>query len=72
VDDIDWATIDPLDDRMATIESLTPGTYRVFTLRGQRDMDFRDATALGRLGSGQQITLAPGESGKVVLTEVTQ
>jgi len=70
VQDISWVDVDPVGKRSGTLEDLTPGTYRVFALRESAEVDFRDPAALSRLGTGQEITLAPGEAGTVVLTEV--
>ena len=51
-----------------TFEHLSPGAYRVYTLRSSVDLPFRDSGAMAALNlHGQEVTLDPGASTDLVL-----
>jgi hypothetical protein len=61
------AQIQPLGDRTATIEDITPGPYRVFAFHAPQSIEFHNAAAIDRLGQGQTVTLEPGGSKTLIL-----
>ncbi len=64
--------IEQFSDRTATLEDMTPGSYRVFAFRAQQSIEFRNPAALDRLGPGQEVTLEPGSSANLVLEAVSR
>jgi hypothetical protein len=64
--------VEQFGERTATIEDMAPGTYRVFAFRTPRSIEYRNPAALDRLGPGQNVTLAPGGKGNLVLEGISR
>jgi hypothetical protein len=62
------AQIQPLSDPTVELDDLPPGPYRVFLFRSPRSIAYREPGALDALGSGQDITLQPGDRQTLILT----
>jgi hypothetical protein len=60
--------LSPLEESGSDAHVLAPGHYRIYTRLSSADVPYRDAEAMERVaGSGQPITLAPGEHANLVL-----
>ncbi|MGC2618104.1 MAG: carboxypeptidase-like regulatory domain-containing protein [Acidobacteriaceae bacterium] len=66
------AQIQPLTQRTAEFDDLTPGPWRIFLFRSPHSLAFREPGALDALGSGQDVTLEPGEHQTITLTGPAQ
>lgn len=66
------AQIQPLTQRTAELDDLTPGPWRIFLFRSPHSLAFREAGALDALGSGQDVTLEPGDHPTITLTGPAQ
>jgi len=64
--------LEQFGDREATLDDLTPGTYRVFAFRTPQSIEFRNPDALAQLGTGQKITLAPRADASLLLEGVSK
>jgi Carboxypeptidase regulatory-like domain len=53
-----------------TIENLTPGQYRVYAFRSQKQLEFRSPGAMERFGAGQEVTLEPNGAATLMLENV--
>ncbi len=59
-------------DRTASLEYLTPGTYRVYTFSTPREIEFQNPEAMERLGGqSQEVTLEPGGNASLVVVAPT-
>jgi len=66
------AQIQPISQRTAELDDLTPGAYRIFLFRSPRSLAFREPGGLDALGSGQDITLQPGDRQTLILNRPPQ
>ena len=61
-------TLRPSNDGAATIDRLTPGSYRVYVFPGPYALEYRNADALAALSvRPQTITLSPGQETQLVV-----
>lgn len=61
-------TLRPSNDGAATVDRLTPGSYRVYVFPGPYALEYRNADALAALSTKpQNITLGPGEDRQLVV-----
>ena len=66
--DIQPYTLRPSTGGSVTLDSLTPGSYRVYTFTGPVRLEYRNPAALAVLPSpGQQVTLSPSSTSNLVL-----
>ena len=66
--DAESAQIQPVSQRTAELDDLTPGAYRILLFHSPRSLAFREPAALDALGPGQDITLQPGDHQTLTLT----
>jgi hypothetical protein len=64
--DLNELTLRPTSGGSLTVESLTPGRYRVYTFAGPHPLAFHDRAALARLRA-QEVTLLPGAKAELTL-----
>jgi hypothetical protein len=59
---------------MQTVElqSLAPGTYRVYAFHSQRSIEYRDLAALELLGQGQEVTVEPNGNATMTIRAVNE
>jgi len=68
LEELERIPLSPLEDSGGEAHLLAPGRYRVYTLNSSADVPYRDPEAMERTaGSGQPVTLAPGEHAHLVL-----
>lgn len=66
--DVEPMTLRPSTGGTVTMNSLTPGSYHVYTFAGAVQLEYRNRDALASLKNpGQAITLTPGATGNLVV-----
>jgi hypothetical protein len=66
--DIPPMTIHPSSGATLTLDSLTPGSYHVYTFDAPVRLEYRNSAAMSAMPiSGQQVTLAAGSTANLLL-----
>jgi len=67
-EDVEPQTLRPSSGGSLSVDSLTPGSYHVYTFATPVELEYRNPGAMAQLGiPGQAVTLAPGATANLVL-----
>jgi hypothetical protein len=67
-EDVEPQTLRPSSGGSSSVDSLTPGSYHVYTFATPVELEYRNPSAMAQLGvPGQSVTLAPGATANLVL-----